>query len=84
MLPTGTRPGTALVSRGGAAALVGAGPFALAVASLPFGREQAGFGSVEEAIPELGVEAWDCGVAALGVFTTAAREAVRARLAASR
>lgn len=86
MLPPGTRPGT-VVPRGGAgAALVGAGPLALAVASLLLGREQAGFGSAGEAVRELGLGVRTCGVgvAALGVGMAAGRVAVRTRLAASR
>lgn len=80
MLPPGTRPGTAAVPRGGAAAaLVGAGPLALAVTSLLFGRELLGFGRTGEAVRELGVGVLDWGVA-----VTAAFVAVRTRLAASR
>lgn len=80
MLPPGTRPGTAAVPRGGAeAALVGAGPLALAVTSLLFGRELLGFGRTGEAVRELGVGVLDCGFA-----VTAAFVAVRTRLAASR
>lgn len=82
-MPPGTRPGAAVVPRWGAAALDGGGPLALAVASLPFGREQADFGSTGEAVRELGVGVRDCGVAALGVGVTVARVAVRTRLAAS-
>lgn len=80
VLPPGTRPGTAAVPRGGAeAALVGAGPLALAVTSLLFGRELLGFGRTGEAVRELGVGVLDWGVA-----VTAAFVAVRTRLAASR
>lgn len=93
MLPPGTRPGTATVPRGGTAveaALVGGGPLALAVTSLLFCWEQAGFGSTGEAVREVGVETEVgvrvCGVAvtAFGVGVTAAFAAVRTRLAASR
>lgn len=79
MLPPGTRPGTVVPRGGPGAALVGAGPLALAVASLPLGREQAGFGSAGEAVRELGL-----GVRVCGVGVAAARVAVRTRLAASR
>lgn len=80
-MPPRTRPGTAAVPRGGAAvaALVGAGPLALAVTSLLFGKEQVVFGSAGEAVRELGV-----GVRVWGVGVTAALVAVRTRLAASR
>ncbi len=87
MLPPGTRPGTAAVPRGGAAAaLAGAGPLALAVSSLLFGREQAGFGSTGEAVRELGVRVrvWGVVAAALGVGVAAGLVAVRTLLAASR
>lgn len=87
MLPPRTRPGTAAVLRGGAAAaLVRAGPLALAVTSLLFGREQVGFGSTGEAVCELGVgvRVWGVVVAALCIGVTAAFAAVRTRLAASR
>lgn len=88
MLPPGTRPGeTAVFRDGGAAALLGADAFVLAVASLLFGWEQTGFPSAGEAVRELGVGVRDCeGVvpADLGVGVTAPREAVLARLAASR
>lgn len=82
MLPPRTRPGTAVVQRGGAAAaLLGAGPLALAVTSLLFGREHVGFGCAGEAVRELGV-----GVRVWGVIVVvaAALVAVRTRLAASR
>lgn len=85
--PPRTCPGTAAVPRGGAAtALVGAGPLALAVTSLLFGREQVGFGSTGEAVLELGagVCVWGVVCAVLGVGVTAAFAAVRTRLAASR
>lgn len=80
-LPPGTRPGTAALPREGAAAgaLLGAGPLALAVTSLLFGRELVGFGSTGEAVRELGV-----GVRVWGVGVAAALAAVRTRLAASR
>lgn len=82
MLPPRTRLGTSVPCRGIVAALVGAGP--LAVASLAFGREQGGFASAGEAVRELGVGVRVWGVVALGVGVTAARVAVLARLAASR
>lgn len=88
MLPPGTRPGTTAGPREGTAAtLFGAGPLVLAVASLPFGKEQAGLVSAGEAVRELGVGVRVCGAvvtAALGVGVTAALVAVLARLAASR
>lgn len=89
VLPPGTRPGTAAVPREGAAAtLVGAGPLALAVTSLLFGREEVGFGSTGEAVRELGVgvgvRVWGVVATTLGVGVTAALVAVRTRLAASR
>lgn len=68
------------------AALLGAGPLALAGTSLLLVREQAGLGSAGEAVRELGVGVRDWGAvaAALGVGVTAALAAVRTRLAASR
>lgn len=84
MLPPGTRPGTSVPLAGTVAALVGAGPLALAVTSLALGREQGGFGSAGEAVRELGVGVRVWGVVAFGDGVTAARVAVRARLAASR
>lgn len=87
MLPPGTRPGTAAVLRGGAAAaLVGAGPLALAVTSLLFCRGQLGFAGTGEAVRELGVgvRVWGVVIAALGVGVAAALVVVRTRLAASR
>lgn len=79
--PHGTSPGAAAVPREGVAALVGAGPLALAVASLPFSGGQADFGGAGEAVLEVeeGVGVLDC-----SVEVAAARGAVRARLAASR
>lgn len=81
MLPHGSSPGAVAVPREGVAALVGAGPLALAVASLPLSGGQAGFGSTGEAVLEVeeGVGVPDC-----GVEVAAARGAVRACLAASR
>lgn len=87
VLPPGTRPGTAAVPRGGAAAaLGGAGPLALAVTSLLFGKEQAGLGSTGEAVRELavGFRLWGAAVATRGVVVTAVFETVRALRAASR
>lgn len=81
MLAPGTRPGATAVPCVG----VAAAPLDLAAASLPFGRELAGFASAGEAVRELGVGVGGCGVtAALGVCVTAALVAVLARLVASR
>lgn len=56
VLPPRTCPGTGAAARVGAAgALAGAGPLALGVTSLLFGREQAGFGNTGEAVREMGV-----------------------------
>lgn len=82
-VPPGTRPGASVapLEREGVS-LLGAGPLALAVGSLPFGREEVGLVIAGEADLEPGAGLRDCGDA-VGV-TTAALEAVLARLAASR
>lgn len=85
MLPPETRPGESAVLREGVAvALLSAGPLVLTVASLLFGREQAGLAGAGEAVREQGVGVRDCeGVIAadLGVGVL---EAVFARFTASR
>lgn len=82
MLPPGSCPG--MPER----TLLGAGTLVLAVVSLPFGREQAGFARAGEAVRELRVGVRDCGAAAavvtLVVAVTAPFAAVLARLVASR
>lgn len=81
--PPGTRPGVTVAPlERESVSLAGAGPLALAVGSLPFGREEVGLVIAGEADREQGAGFRDCGDAVVGV--TAALEAVLARLAASR
>lgn len=86
VLPTGTRPGAAALRGGTAAALVRTGTLALAVASLTFGCEVAGFGGAGQIVRVLGFGVRACWfvVTVFVAGVTAARVAVRARLDASR